>query len=133
MSVVRSAGWLHVGIYLLRTYISNHFHRRALPELRIQEQDALRHPWLAQSDSDRFFTSSIEVGDDLAQQYQQIAQKYSSGADGGDGSWQEVVADSEGEEEEEEEGNAARRRKSESFEWNEEDRKSTRLNSSHVD
>lgn len=86
------------------------------PELRIQEQDALRHPWLAQSDSDSFFSSSMEIDDDLAQHYQRITQNYSSGADDGDGSWQEVVADSEGEREEE---NAARRRKSESFEWNE--------------
>ena len=85
------------------------------PELRIHEQDALRHPWLAQGDSDSFFSSSMEVDDDLAQHYQRITQNYS---DDGDGSWQEVVADSEGGEEEE---NTARRRKSGSFEWNEED------------
>jgi len=88
------------------------------PELRIQEQDALRHPWLTEGDSDSVFSSSMEVDQDLAMHYQRIAQIYSSGADGGDGSWQEVVADSEGEGEE---GNAARRRKSESFEWSEGD------------
>lgn len=86
------------------------------PELRIKEQDALRHPWLAH-DSDSFF-SSMEVDDDLTMHYQRITQNNSSSAGDGDGSWQEVVADSGGEEEEE---NTARRRKSESFGWSEGD------------
>ncbi|KAF8428383.1 kinase-like domain-containing protein [Tirmania nivea] len=88
------------------------------PELRIREQDALRHPWLAQGESDSFFSSSMEVDDDLAMHYQRIAQKCSSASDDGDGSWQEVVANSEGEEGEE---NVDRRRKRESLEWSEGD------------
>lgn len=70
------------------------------PELRMTEYDAMSHPWLTGSDSDSIFSSNMELDDELAMFYQQATQQqHSHLEDDGDGSWQEVVPDSEDEEE----------------------------------
>lgn len=78
------------------------------PALRMEEREALRHPWLSLNGSDSQFSSSMEVDEDLAIHYQRSLHA----GDIKEESWEEVSPDS-GEEGDME--NKARRRKSESL------------------
>ena len=69
------------------------------PDLRVNEHEALRHPWLATSDLESVFSSNMEIDDELALLHQQVTQQRPDNLeDDGSGSWQEVIPESEDEE-----------------------------------